>query len=102
MDSIAAKEKMRFNFQESHEMLGEFKKTLNSLGRGGRRWTAAKQLPFGPQQNPSLSPVRSSMPHVRHCRGLERLFLVEPQESCRVVMGPMAQVLSSLDIVKER
>jgi len=40
IDSIAAKEKMRFNFWDNLKILGEFKKTLNLLGRGGRHWTA--------------------------------------------------------------
>ena len=40
VDSIAAKEKIRFSFQDSLEMSGEFKKLLNSSGRGGRGWTA--------------------------------------------------------------
>jgi len=33
------KEKIRFNFQDSLEMLGELRKALNSSGRGGRGCT---------------------------------------------------------------
>ena len=40
VDSMAAKEKMRFSFHDNLEMSGEFKKVLNSLGREGRGSTA--------------------------------------------------------------
>ena len=92
VDSIAAKEKIRFNFRDDREISGEFRKILNSLGRGGRGWMAENRLPFGPQQNPGFSPVRSVMPHVPHRLSAARLFEDEPHASRCVNMGAMIQL----------
>ena len=97
MDSIVAKEKMRFSFQDSLKISGEFKKVLNSSGRGGRGQTAEKQLPFGPQQNPAFLLVRSTTPHVRHCLSAAWLFEDELYVSHSIEMGAITQLF---DIAK--
>ena len=91
-DSIEAKEKIRFNFRDSFGVSGERRKTSNSGGGWGRRWTAERRLPSWPQQNPGFSPVRSSMRHLGHRLSAARLFEDEPQVKRGVKIGLITQV----------
>lgn len=65
-DSKAANEKMRFKRHDSCEILGLLVITSCSGGRGGREGMRLNLLPFGPQQNPGLSPVKRMTPQILH------------------------------------
>ena len=77
-DSNAAKENMRFNRRDRREIFGLLMMESYSAGKGGSGGIRANLFPFGPQQNPDLSPVSRITPQVLQACIAPRLFVIAP------------------------